>query len=112
MAAHDAMKAIIDRFNVKPELKEEGKSWKGLKFQFKSSDTAAFYIQFGEDGTISLSDGETTDAKDVFLATDQVLDDILNGKLDGVKAFLFGKLKVSGDLASAQKLVALLKKAG
>ncbi len=112
MTSHDAMKALIDKFNVKPDLKNDAKVWSGSKFQFKPSDTAAFCIQFSEDGTLSMTDGEITDTKNVFTGADQVLEDIINGKLDGVKAFLFGKLKVSGDLSSAQKLVALLKRAG
>lgn len=112
MTSHDAMKALIDRFNANQDLKNEGKGWNGMKFQFKPSDSAVFFIQFDAEGALSLGEGETSDAKDTFLATDQVLEDIINGKLDGVKAFLFGKLKVSGDLSSAQKLVALLKRAG
>lgn len=106
------MKALTDRFNAKAELKTDGKAWNGMKFAFKPSDAAAFYIEFNDDGSITLKNGEASDAKDAFIAADQVLEDILNGKLDGVKAFLFGKLKVSGDLGSAQKLVALLKRAG
>lgn len=111
MTSHEAMKALVERFNSKDDTKNDGKAWKGLKFQFKPSDSAAYYIEFGEDGSLSLKDGEITDAKDSFLASDQVLEDILNGKQDGVKAFLFGKLKVAGDLSSAQKLVSLLKRA-
>lgn len=106
------MKGLADRFNAKDELKTDGKAWSPQKFQFKPSDGAAYYIQFNADGSISLNDGEVPDAKTTFVAADQVLEDILSGKLDGVKAFLFGKLKVSGDIGSAQKLVALLKRAG
>ncbi len=112
MVSHDAMKSLMDRFNSKDDLKNDGKAWSPLKFQFKPSDGAPYYIQFNADGSISLNDGEIADAKTTFVAVDQVLEDILNGKMDGVRAFLFGKLKVSGDLSSAQKLVALLKRAG
>lgn len=112
MVSHDAMKALVDRFNAKEDLKTEGKTWKSMKFQFKPSDGPSYYIEFGDDGSLSLKEGDVADAKNAFLAVDQVLEDILTGKLDGVKAFLFGKLKVSGELSSAQKLVSLLKKAG
>lgn len=112
MVSHDAMKAVADKFNSKEDLKNDGKAWKSLKFQFKPADGAGYYIEFNEDGSISLKDGEIADAKDTFTASDQVLEDVLTGKLDGIKAYLFGKLKVSGDLSSAQKLVSLLKRAG
>ncbi len=112
MASHDAIKDLVSRFNVKDDLKNDGKAWSPSKFQFKPTDASAYYILFNQDGSISLNEGETTDAKTTFTAADQVLEDILSGKLAGVKAFLFGKLKVAGDLASAQKLVALLKRAG
>jgi putative sterol carrier protein len=33
--------------------------------------------------------------------------DILTGKMDGVRAFMMGKLKVSGDMNLAQQLINL-----
>jgi putative sterol carrier protein len=35
--------------------------------------------------------------------------DILTGKMDGVRAFMMGKLKVSGDIYLAQQMVNLFK---
>jgi len=58
-----------------------------------------------------LKEGKAPVANTTFSATDKVMDDILNGKLDGVQAYFSGQLKVSGDILLAQKLVSLVKKA-
>ena len=111
MASKDALKNIVDKFNSIDELKNDGKVWSAAKFQFKPSNSQPYYLEFNADGSLSLKDGETQDAKDVFTAEDSTFEDVLTGKLDSMKAFIFRKLKVSGDLSSAQKLVSLLKRA-
>ncbi len=111
MTSKDALKGIVDKFNSMDELKNDGKAWSATKFQFKPSDSQPYYLEFNADGSIALNDGEIQDAKNVFTADDATFGDVFTGKLDSMKAFLFRKLKVSGDLSSAQKLVSLLKRA-
>ena len=36
-------------------------------------------------------------------------DDMINGKLDGMTAFMTGKLKIEGDMGVAMKLQSILK---
>ena len=111
MASKDALKNIVDKFNLMDDLKNEGKAWSTMKFQFKPSDSQPYYLEFNADGSLSIKEGEISDAKNVFTAEDATFEDIFTGKLDSMKAFLFRKLKVAGDLSSAQKLVSLFKRA-
>lgn len=57
-----------------------------------------------ENGNCSVSDGEA-DSPDVTLKMeDQDLVDLLSGELDGMTAFMTGKLQIDGDIMLAQKL--------
>lgn len=53
--------------------------------------------------------GTIDNPKLILSANSQDLLDILSGKMDAMKAFMFGKLKLNGDLATAVKLTSLFR---
>lgn len=56
------------------------------------------------DNSVNVHEG-TTDAADISLnASDEDLISILTGKLDGVSAFMAGKLQLEGDLMLAKQV--------
>ncbi len=57
----------------------------------------------------SVDKGEASSPKLVFTAAAQDCLDILTGKLDGMRAFMTGKLKLKGDMSLAMKLTSLFK---
>ncbi len=67
----------------------------------------------GDDGVITLSDGQATLADlpaDCTIRISQSnLEKLMQGKLNPMTAFATGKIKVSGDAAVAMKLSQLLK---
>lgn len=69
--------------------------------QFKTSEPAYATIN---DGSCSVEEGHA-DAPDVTLiAEDDDLIALLKGDLDGMSAFMTGKLKVEGDVMKAQQV--------
>ena len=105
-------------FAIVSEIVEKAKTMENLdrelsgfnkSFQIKPSDASPFYVEIKE-GTINMNEGEIQGASATVSATDQALSDIFTGKLDAVKAFMQGQLKVSGDIFSAQKLTGIMSK--
>lgn len=43
--------------------------------------------------------------------SEEVMEGIVSGKVDAVSAFFQGKLKVSGDIMSAQRLASIMSRA-
>ncbi|SHF73393.1 SCP-2 sterol transfer family protein [Modicisalibacter ilicicola DSM 19980] len=72
-------------------------------FQFNVSDADDYYLQV-QDGTLGIHQGEHDDPS-VTLTTDSAtLKGIMNGEIDGMHAFMSGKLKATGNLMLATKL--------
>lgn len=57
-----------------------------------------------KDGACTVHEGETSDADVTLKMEDDDLVAMLTGELDGMSAFMTGKLQVDGDIMLAQKL--------
>lgn len=73
------------------------------QFNIQGEGEGAFYIEVKE-GNLYIEPYEYYDRDAIFICTADVLFKIMSGKLDPVKAFTVGKLKVEGDLGKALKL--------
>jgi putative sterol carrier protein len=62
-----------------------------------------------KDKQCSLVEGIPPSPRLTLTADSGVMVDIFTGKMDGVRAFMMGKLKVSGDMYLAEQLVKLFK---
>lgn len=58
-------------------------------------------------GTCSVAEGTSDDATVTLNIEDSDLVDLLNGDLDGVTAFMTGKLQVEGDIMFAQTMATI-----
>ncbi|MFC3293474.1 SCP2 sterol-binding domain-containing protein [Modicisalibacter luteus] len=75
-------------------------------FQFNISDAENYYLVV-QDGTMDVHQGEHDDPS-VTLSTDSsTLKGVMNGDINGMQAFMSGKLKASGNLMLATKLTNL-----
>ena len=108
MGSFDIINEIVEKAKAIENLDKELSGF-NKKFQIKPSDASPFYVAI-DNGTINLNQGETDGASATVMATDQMLVDIFTGKVDAVKAFMQGQLKVSGDIFSAQKLTSIMSK--
>ncbi|MBO5209703.1 MAG: SCP2 sterol-binding domain-containing protein [Lachnospiraceae bacterium] len=73
------------------------------QFNIEGEGEGAFYIEV-KDGQLFIEPYEYYDRDATFICTSDVLFKLISGKLDPVKAFTIGKLKVEGDLGQALKL--------
>ncbi|MGC8608613.1 MAG: SCP2 sterol-binding domain-containing protein [Thermoplasmata archaeon] len=107
MSSKDILKQMADKINIggKDEILKDSK-----KIQVTLSDAAPYYVVIG-DAKVSLFDGTVENATSTIKSTDQILSDILTGKLNAFSAFMGGKVTVSGDLFYVQKLINSLTKA-
>ncbi len=62
-----------------------------------------------KDKQCTLNEGEAPDPKLTVSANSEDLMKIFTGQMDGMQAFMQGKLKLTGDLSVAMKLITLFK---
>jgi putative sterol carrier protein len=70
--------------------------------QFNISEPVYVTIEAGE---CTVTDGTHSDPTASLTIEDSDLIDLLNGDLDGISAFMSGKLQVQGDILFAQKFI-------
>ena len=75
-----------------------------FQYELKEGEVFHFDIQNGE---CRLAEGEHPAPSITMKLKFETLSKLASGELDGMKAFMFGKLKLSGDLSLATRLVKL-----
>lgn len=109
MSSIDLIRDVVKSLDGLPDLKKEIVSI-NKTFQFNVSDGNPFFVHAGN-GEVTVGEGTGQQVSATIIATEQVLADLFSGKLDGVQAFMQGKLKISGDIFSVQKLSSSILKA-
>jgi putative sterol carrier protein len=78
--------------------------------QYKlSGEEAGDYIITIADGKCTAEEGIADNPKMTLTADGQLFRDVLLGKIDGMQAFMQGKIKLAGDLNLAMKLTSFFK---
>ena len=109
MKSYEILKGYINKLNSSEQIKSETKGIQ-IIFQFKNDAGESYYLQFKEDGSGEIVMGEHPSPTVVLTAKEDDLAGIVEGSIDGTKAFFMGKLKIKGDPFLAQKLVNIVKK--
>ncbi|CAE7197044.1 SCP2 [Symbiodinium natans] len=106
-ALFDAMSAAVKAKG--PELVKLG----GAVFQFVISDAGpeGKFVLDLKNGSGSAKAGEESSADCTIIMADADLVSMAEGKLDGMQAFMGGKLKIKGNMMLAQKLASILEAA-
>jgi len=94
---------------AKERLGSEIASWNKV-FQFELSDGTNIYIEISG-GDIKVVEGKHPKPTAVLRTDPETLLKILRGELDAMKAFMFGKLKITGNVIETMKLRKLLEAA-
>lgn len=79
------------------------------QFNITGEGEGAFYAEI-QDGKLYIEPYEYFDRDSLFICKADVLFQIISGKLDPIKAFTVGKLKVEGNIDKALKLKDFVKK--
>lgn len=78
-------------------------------FQFNVTDEKTYCLNI-KDGACVSSEGENEDANVTFVTDSATLLALSDGSLDGMQAFMSGKLRIEGDMMLALKLNELFSK--
>ncbi|RUR38584.1 SCP2 sterol-binding domain-containing protein [Vreelandella populi] len=75
-------------------------------FQFHFSDAGDYYLVIN-DGTLNVQEGEHDDPSVSLSMSTDTLKGIMSGEINGMTAFMTGKLKATGNVMLATKLTSL-----
>ncbi|KAA8922748.1 SCP2 sterol-binding domain-containing protein [Thermoplasma sp.] len=106
MSSKDLINQMVGKVPEK-DMADIAKTSKTVNIEL--SDSSPFRIVIGN-GKIDIADGKADKADATVKCTDQVLSDIITGKLNAFSAFMSGKVTVSGDLFFVQKMITVLGK--
>jgi putative sterol carrier protein len=79
-----------------------------LQFNFSGTEAGSWYTVI-KDGKCSVEKGTHTSPKMTLAADSGDFVKIFTGELDGMQAFMQGKLRLTGDLSLAMKLLTMFK---
>lgn len=95
---------IID--SMKARFNAEAAAGMDEVFQFDLDDADSWHLVI-KDGTCNMVDG-THDDPSVTLTMDMAtMEAVMSGKMEGMQAFMMGKLRAEGNMMLATKLTAL-----
>jgi len=111
VAGFQEIKSLLDQVleKAKERMGDEIASWNRV-FQFELSDGTAFYIEVSG-GEARIVEGRHEKPTAALKTDAETLEKILRGELDAMKAFMFGKLKITGNVIETMKLRRLLEAA-
>ncbi|PMR77446.1 SCP2 sterol-binding domain-containing protein [Billgrantia endophytica] len=75
-------------------------------FQFHFSDNGSHYLVV-KDGSLAIEEGEHDDPSVSLSLSTDTLKGVMNGEINGMTAFMTGKLKATGNVMLATKLTSL-----
>ncbi len=79
-----------------------------IQFKLTGAQAVEGYLTI-KDGKCSVASGVAPSAKLTVTADSEDFFKIFSGQMDGVQAFMQGKLKVTGDMGLAMKLMSMFK---
>ncbi|MCX8119001.1 MAG: SCP2 sterol-binding domain-containing protein [Desulfobacterota bacterium] len=79
-----------------------------IQFQITGPDPGDFFVTIGE-GTGKVTEGKAPSPDVTLTMASDDFQDMVEGRLDGMVAFMGGKLKISGDMMLALQLQNLLR---
>lgn len=72
-------------------------------FQFELDDADPYFV-IVEDGSVTCEQGEHDDATVTLGMDTETLAEVMSGELDGMQAFMQGKIRADGDIMLATRL--------
>jgi putative sterol carrier protein len=79
-----------------------------IQFKFTGAQAGEWYVTI-KDGKCAVAQGNAPAAKLTVTADSGDLIKIFSGQMDGMQAFMQGKLRVAGDMSLAMKLLSMFK---
>jgi len=106
MSLEEYKKAVEELFTKAVEKLPEIKTWNKV-YQFKIEEGGEFYIEI-KNGELHVVEGSHPSPIATISASKEVLNQILKGELDAMKAFMMRKIKISGNVLDTMNLKKLI----
>jgi len=107
--ASQIMPAVLE--GMASSVSEAAKAHAGTTIGFKFDDGSSYHIKINDDGTTaSWGEGTGESPRLTFVTSSASWVKIIAGKLDGMQAFMSGKLKIEGDMMFAQQFQTLFNR--
>ncbi|MEB3756852.1 MAG: SCP2 sterol-binding domain-containing protein [Desulfurococcales archaeon] len=106
MALEEYQKSIAEIFEKAKAKVPEISNWNKV-YQFETDEGDQFYIEISG-GELKIVEGKHSSPIATLKMPRQVLDQVLKGELDAMKAFMTGKMKITGnvfDTANLRKMI-------
>ncbi len=102
------VKDIID--NLPSAFQPDAAAGVNAVFQYEiTGDQAGVYTLLVDDGKLEVKPGAAQSPNCTIIMDSADFVDLMTGQIDGMSAFMSGKLKVEGDLMLAQTLATMFK---
>jgi putative sterol carrier protein len=103
--ASQIMPAVLE--GMVANVAEAAKSHAGTTVGWKFDDGSTYHISIGEGGTATWGEGTGESPRLTFVTSAATWVKMIAGKIDGMQAFMTGKLKIEGDMMFAQQFQTL-----
>ena len=98
------MTSIAEHFsNIESRFNADAASGMDVVFQFNIEDAGTYHL-IVEDGSCKLEQGEHDDPSVTLIMDSDTLKEIVSGDLNGMQAFMAGRLRTEGDMMLATRL--------
>lgn len=102
----DLRNRLLELFDKAKERMPEVSSWNKV-YQFVVEGEGEFYIEI-KDGKMEVKEGRHPSPIATLTASREVLEKILSGELDAMKAFMTRQLKITGNVLDTMNLKKLI----
>lgn len=98
------MSSVADLFNnIQAQFNASAAAGMDVVFQFNIEDADTYHLTV-KDGQCELAEGEHQDPSVTLIMNSETLQEIVSGELNGMQAFMAGRLRTEGDMMLATRL--------
>ncbi|MCH8530463.1 MAG: SCP2 sterol-binding domain-containing protein [Saccharospirillum sp.] len=98
------MSSVADLFsNIQSQFNPSAAAGMDVVFQFNIEDADTYHL-IVKDGQCELVEGEHQDPSVTLIMNSETLQEIVSGDLNGMQAFMAGRLRTEGDMMLATRL--------
>jgi putative sterol carrier protein len=106
--ASQIMPAVLD--GMVANTSDAAKSHAGTTVGWKFDDGSTYHISIGDGGSATWGEGTGDNPRLTFVTSSATWVKMVAGKLDGMQAFMTGKLRIEGDMMFAQQFQSLFNR--
>ena len=107
-ASKEIMPAVLE--GMTQNVSDAAKNHAGTTVGWRFDDGGEYHIKIGEGGTAEWGEGTGESPRLTFVTSTPTWVKMIAGKIDGMQAFMTGKLKIEGDMMFAQQFQTLFNR--